>query len=136
MTIYLYIDLFLFLLFEIGAKICCRDAINYNRNKSKQKRFYKEHNLIIHLFRLYTPSMSYAPHHLLWFQIFRLVNGGLLVTGIVLLIADLEFAYKCFFYMKIVVLYLPAVLWSVYVFVTQIGREKGKQINFDYFKRP
>ena len=136
MTIYLCIDLFIFLLFEIGARICCRDAVDYKRNKSKQKLFYKEHRLFIHVFRLYTPSMSYAPHHLFWFQIFRLANLGLLTTGIVLLISHFDFAYKCLFYTRITVLYLPAVLWCMFVIVMQIGREKGKQINFDYFKKP
>ena len=136
MSVYIIIDIFLFLLFEIYGRICCRDAVNYKRNKSKQKQFYKEHRLIFHLFRLYTPSMSYAPRHLLWFQIFRAANLGLFITGLILLLIHLSSVYRLVFYVRLFVLYVPAVVWGLYVVVTQSGRVKGKQIDFDSFEKP
>ena len=127
-------DLLLFALFEASARTCVREAYSFRRSKRQIKEHIKNLALVRRVFRLYYPSETNAPNNTRLFQLFRAANClGLLVNCY---FAWDEKAAICggVLCAKIVLLYLPFILYVVYALLK--GPAGRKNIDFCIFRNP
>ena len=129
------IDIVLSVLLGLVVRTCARDAAFYKLNRKAKKEFINRHSLLCNLLRAYFPHETNAPRNMKYFQLFRVLNYTICMVSIccVALCCDKEL-YRYVFYAKIFLLYVPFIIYDIYVRLH--GDFFSKRIDFDIFKNP
>ncbi len=135
MTYDILSDIVLSVFFGFIQRAGVRDAIDYKRNKSTRRKFYKEKTIGIKLLCAYSYKESAAPRHLIVFQTMRAVNLLMFAVTVTLSFFSNTHTVCNFLFSAKLGIMLLDVLYTI--FIAGIAASPGsKKMNFDLFKKP
>lgn len=118
------------------ARIGCRDAIDYRRSKSAQKKLRKEMGVLRRILRIYPLKISFAPRHMRLFLLVRAICLFLLVVEVLVFVfwrGCSENVWRIVFISKISCIYAPFYLYLIVRFHMLTG---PKILDFDRVDNP